>query len=558
MDDYSKIILAETKKLLKTGALKTIIDSEPIGIAVLMPIKNQTDLIHVYVNPAYQELVEKNPVGRSFAEIWPHISDTSDGLFGRISQSGGALKMQDIQVNSGQASESSKETNYFTFEFSLVPVDGENRIMAVVEDTTDEVQARRSLAVNEERYRLALNNAPVIAATVNTDLRYEWIVNPHPAFDPITVIGKRDDELAPAEWVAELVKFKESVLRSAKGDRRIIPIVVQGKTRYYDIAAEPIVNDEGQVKGLSTATIDVTDLKQTEESFKASEAKYRELFTSINEATAINKLIRDDSGKVVDYIFLDVNPTWERMSGISRDKAIGKTAKELFSVVEDYWLDAFDRVMQTGKPANIKEYGGGMERYYSVNIWKLSDKRFAHTFSDITDIKRAQEALREKDAAIRKAYTEVFEAATGGRLILLSHEEIQPALGKPITKQIVVSKPEEMKKARQNVKNVLFGEFGIEDLSRYIDPFGEALTNAVKHAGGGTYQVYRKADTVQIKISDKGPGIDFGKLPKATLEVGYSTAGTLGRGFNVMLNSADRVLLSTQPGNTTVILETSL
>ena len=54
-----------------------------------------------------------------------------------------------------------------------------------------------------------------------------------------------------------------------------------------------------------------------------------------------------------------------------------------------------------------------------------------------------------------------------------------------------------------------------------------------------------------------GPGIDFRTLPKATLVAGFSTAATLGMGFTIMLQLCDRVLISTHPGRTVVVLECS-
>ena len=51
------------------------------------------------------------------------------------------------------------------------------------------------------------------------------------------------------------------------------------------------------------------------------------------------------------------------------------------------------------------------------------------------------------------------------------------------------------------------------------------------------------------------PGIDFRTLPRATLQRGFSTASSLGMGFTIMLQVCERVLLSTHPGRTTVVLE---
>ena len=84
---------------------------------------------------------------------------------------------------------------------------------------------------------------------------------------------------------------------------------------------------------------------------------------------------------------------------------------------------------------------------------------------------------------------------------------------------------------------------------------GEALDNALKHAGGGAYQVFARDDCLQVAISDDGPGIDFRTLPRATLVPGFSTAASLGMGFTIMLQLCERVLLTTRPGHTVVVLE---
>jgi anti-sigma regulatory factor (Ser/Thr protein kinase) len=83
----------------------------------------------------------------------------------------------------------------------------------------------------------------------------------------------------------------------------------------------------------------------------------------------------------------------------------------------------------------------------------------------------------------------------------------------------------------------------------------EALVNALRHAGGGTYQLFAADDKLQVLIRDEGPGIDFRTLPRATLQRGFSTASSLGMGFTIMLQVCERVLLSTHPGRTSLVLE---
>ena len=85
---------------------------------------------------------------------------------------------------------------------------------------------------------------------------------------------------------------------------------------------------------------------------------------------------------------------------------------------------------------------------------------------------------------------------------------------------------------------------------------GEAAMNAVVHAGTGTGTVsMSECGTVQVRIEDHGAGIAVENLPKATLERGFTTAGTMGYGMKIMLQALDRLWLLTSSAGTTVVLE---
>jgi len=81
--------------------------------------------------------------------------------------------------------------------------------------------------------------------------------------------------------------------------------------------------------------------------------------------------------------------------------------------------------------------------------------------------------------------------------------------------------------------------------------------NAVQHGGGGTAILFGDTEggRVQVWIEDQGEGIDLGLLPRATLERGFSSAGTLGQGFWMMIQTCDRIYLLTGTAGTTIVLE---
>ena len=135
-----------------------------------------------------------------------------------------------------------------------------------------------------------------------------------------------------------------------------------------------------------------------------------------------------------------------------------------------------------------------------------SRERLAATLSTERERRERQERLSEKDATIRRAYADVIKVVTGGRLLLSTAEENRQALGDPLGEERSVASGglgEEI----AHIRRLVSEEFpAMADVTRLVDPAGEALTNAVKHAGGGVYQVYRRGDIAQIRVTDSGPG----------------------------------------------------
>lgn len=117
-------------------------------------------------------------------------------------------------------------------------------------------QAQRS--ADSERLRLAMQRSNVIAAETDRHLRYRWIINPHPDFDPTEVLGKRDDEIAAGEGIDALVEFKERVLKTGIPGTATIAFRRSDGVHTYDFAAEPIRSPEGEILGVRTAAVDIT------------------------------------------------------------------------------------------------------------------------------------------------------------------------------------------------------------------------------------------------------------------------------------------------------------
>lgn len=175
----------------------------------------------------------------------------------------------------------------------------------------------------------------------------------------------------------------------------------------------------------------------------------------------------------------------------------------------------------------------------------------------------ARDALETQQEASRvrmQAFLhDVLAGATEGKLQLCFAPNDLPPPFAPACDPIPLSATDGLRTLRQCTKEAAL-HLGFDD-TRWQDlvtAASEAGMNAAVHAGTGTAHISTDGrQTVQVRVEDSGTGIDVERLPRATLEEGYTTAGTLGHGMKMMLRASDRIYLLTGASGTTLVIEQS-
>lgn len=175
--------------------------------------------------------------------------------------------------------------------------------------------------------------------------------------------------------------------------------------------------------------------------------------------------------------------------------------------------------------------------------------------SDITERVVSEQRGKELDRHKMEFYRRTLLAATNGRLVITDESSIAEIAGEPAVSWDITSAGD-IAAIRHRIADIA-DEHGMDDLriNRFIVSIGEAATNAVKHAKSGKASVHQTAYSMIFIVSDRGAGIATLNLPDLALRERYSTAGTLGMGYKVILSFCDKVYLSTSPDGTTVALE---
>lgn len=141
----------------------------------------------------------------------------------------------------------------------------------------------------------------------------------------------------------------------------------------------------------SSAALSVKDeLRRTEE-------KLHILFANMSEGFAFHRIVLDAGGKPCDYIFLEINDAFARLTGLKPDRIIGQRVTAVMPGIEKDsadWIGIYGKVALTGQPVQFESYAAPLQRWYAISAFSPRKGFFACTFSDITERKRAEEERR--------------------------------------------------------------------------------------------------------------------------------------------------------------------
>lgn len=143
----------------------------------------------------------------------------------------------------------------------------------------------------------------------------------------------------------------------------------------------------------------ITERKETEESLRKSEAKFRAVLETSIDGFMVLESIRDPGGSIVDFRWLHANEASERIVGKPRSWFIGRRLLEELPGNRSYGLyDGYVKVVESGEPwtHEFAYREDGLDVHLRVIAAKAGDG-FAVSFADLSEHRRAEQLVRDRE-----------------------------------------------------------------------------------------------------------------------------------------------------------------
>lgn len=146
-----------------------------------------------------------------------------------------------------------------------------------------------------------------------------------------------------------------------------------------------------------------------------SDLSYRIFFERTFDPIALYQV--EEDGTVV---FLDINPSYEKVMGVDKDNVVGRTFTEVWPTVETCWHEIIKECVASRGSVHCESYCEDVKKYLEAIAFPILPDRASVIFLDRTRWKKSEEKLREKHRELLEYREELRNLAAR---LTLSEEE---------------------------------------------------------------------------------------------------------------------------------------
>ena len=289
-----------------------------------------------------------------------------------------------------------KSYRYVLASATLVSETINGNHLVILYDITEIKLAQLAQQDSDNRYRIIVETAQEGIWTIDNN-EHTTFVNPKMA----DILGYSQQEMS-GKSLYDFMDDEGHAIAAKNIERRKSGITEQhsfkfkhknGNDIWTELQTSPLLDNYGNYAGALAMVSDITDRYLSDKALRESEKKYRQLFENMTTGFALHEVIFDDHGKPCDYRYLEINPAFEKLTGVPASALLGKTVLEILPETEQYWIDVYSRVAITGEPVAYQNYSRELDKTYDTWAFSPEKNQFAVIFTDISERKKSEDEV---------------------------------------------------------------------------------------------------------------------------------------------------------------------
>lgn len=252
-----------------------------------------------------------------------------------------------------------------------------------------------------------LDNTEIATLFLDTDLRIRKFT---PALKDVFNLDEIDHGRTLSSFTSNFNEdTRNSIIEDSKFVLNKLKIVEKQvkdtNSNYYLLRISPFITSNKSIDGVVITLNNINKLKETELELADTDLKYHKLFENLNEGFMHAKIITDDKQQPIDWEYIDVNPAFEKIIGLSPKDVIGKRILDIAPHIKtdpNNWIEKYGHTALTGENQIFEAYIAEIDKHFLINIFSPKEGEFAGTISDFTNLKQKEEALSKSEAELNR------------------------------------------------------------------------------------------------------------------------------------------------------------
>ncbi len=155
--------------------------------------------------------------------------------------------------------------------------------------------------------------------------------------------------------------------------------------------------------------VNMDEKKLAEAALKESEEKYRSLFENMINGYAYCQMIFDENDEPTDFVYLEINDAFERLTGLKREGVVGRRVSEAIPGTKEANPEIFEiygRVARTGKAESFEVFFKPLSLWLNISVYGPKKDHFVAIFENITKRKELEQELNSYNKRLEVVVTQ--------------------------------------------------------------------------------------------------------------------------------------------------------